>query len=40
MTPSGSAAEGYAAKTCSAPIARSHQMRDIVVGAGVIQAEP
>jgi trans-aconitate 2-methyltransferase len=31
MTPSGSAAEAYAAKTCSAPIARSHQMRDIVV---------
>jgi SAM-dependent methyltransferase len=31
MTPSGPAAEAYAAKTCSAPIARSHQMRDIVV---------
>jgi methylase of polypeptide subunit release factors len=31
MTPSGSAAGAYAAKTCSAPIARSHQMRDIVV---------
>jgi trans-aconitate methyltransferase len=31
MTPPGSAADAYAAKTCSAPIARSHQMRDIVV---------
>jgi len=31
VTTSGSAAEAYAAKTCSAPIARSHQMRDIVV---------
>jgi trans-aconitate 2-methyltransferase len=31
MTPPGSAADAYAARTCSAPIARSHQMRDIVV---------
>jgi SAM-dependent methyltransferase len=30
LTPSGSAADAYAARTCSAPIARS-QMRDIVV---------
>jgi SAM-dependent methyltransferase len=31
MTPPGPAADTYAAKTCSAPIARSHRMRDIVV---------